>query len=107
MAVGRPPKARIPREPGDDYKGSTWEGKEQPKEQPPQQQQQYDKPLPELERIGALWKRKSKKGTVYLSGVCHDEKIMVFAVSEEYRKNSKSPHYKIMRSKVSDDDIPF
>ena len=77
------------------------------KEQPKEEQQRYDKPLPELEKIGALWKRKSKRGTVYLSGVCHDEKIMVFAVKDEYRQNPKSPHYTIMRSKSEDDDAPF
>lgn len=90
----KPPKAQIPKGEGGPPS-------------PPDQEQKYDKPLPELEKIGALWKRKSKKGTVYLSGVCNDEKVFVFSVREEYRQNPKSPHYTIHRSKKSDDEIPF
>lgn len=91
----QPDKAKIP--PGDNLR--------QPGDEPQQPQPQQQRG--ELEKIGALWKKKSKKGFVYLSGVCHDERIMIFPVKEEYKTSEKSPDYNIMRSRANDDEIPF
>ena len=63
---------------------------------------------PKLEKIGALWKRKSRAGNVYLAGVIHDQKVMIFPIKPEFRTSDKSPHYQVMtQAEVSDEDIPF
>lgn len=78
-----------------------------------------------MNKIGALWKKKSKNGNTYFSGVIDAEvakgtQIVIFQVAE--KKSDKSPDYQILLSeprekqaaeKVEqsfgdpDDDIPF
>lgn len=79
-----------------------------------------------MNKIGALWFRKSSKGTKYFSGVLNDKQIVIFKVKE--KKSEKSPDYEIFLSEprekraeeaaarvedqfagtpVTDDDIPF
>lgn len=95
---GGPERAAIPpasfTQPGDNTQTQTTNGTQ---------------PQGKLEKIGALWKRKSKNGKHYLSGICRDERIMIFPVSEEYRNSDKSPNYTILVShkEEKDEDIPF
>jgi hypothetical protein len=70
------------------------------------------------EKLGALWTKKSKKGTTYLSGVINEQRVIVFKVRE--KRNDKSPDYEVFRSEpassepapapdeaINDGDIPF
>ena len=43
------------------------------------------------EILGGLWKRKSAKGTDYLTGKIGDQKILIFKTKN--KKNDKSPDY--------------
>jgi hypothetical protein len=50
----------------------------------------------ELEKVGALWRRKSKKGTEYLSGVVGEQRVIIFKVRE--KRSAKSPDYQVFKS---------
>lgn len=49
--------------------------------------------IDEPERIGALWKRESRKGVTYLAGEMDGRKTVVFKVRE--KRSDKSPDYQV------------
>ena len=57
----------------------------------------------ESEKIGALWKLKSKKGMEYLSGQVNGERVVVFPVQQKWRKTS--PDYQIFKSSPAPENI--
>jgi hypothetical protein len=71
------------------------------------------------EKIGALWKRKSKQGTDYLFGTVNGEGVVVFRVKEKL--SPKSPDYLVLKAfdretkndekkaptEKDDEEIPF
>ena len=46
-----------------------------------------------MERLGALWIKKNKKGEAFLSGVFLNKNI--FILKNKFKKNEKSPDYQI------------
>jgi hypothetical protein len=71
------------------------------------------------EKIGSLWKKVSKKGVSFLSGVINEQRVVVFKVRE--KRNAQSPDYAVFESErpaaradqthespvITDSDIPF
>jgi hypothetical protein len=49
-----------------------------------------------LEKLGALWVKKSKKGTSYFSGVINEQRVVIFKVRE--KRNDASPDYQVFKS---------
>jgi hypothetical protein len=70
-----------------------------------------------LEKLGALWIKKSKKGNTFLSGVFGEQRVVIFKVREKRKDNA--PDYEIFKSEpapaarpapkpiITDDDLPF
>ena len=50
----------------------------------------------ESERIGALWRRTSKKGMEYLRGEVNGEHLVAFPTTKKWQKNS--PDYQVFKS---------
>lgn len=50
----------------------------------------------ESEKIGALWKWKTKKGTEYLRGVVNGERVVVFPTTKKWQENS--PDYQVLKA---------
>jgi len=48
------------------------------------------------EKLGALWKRVSKKGTTFLSGEINGVQVVIFQTRE--KRNEKSPDYVVFKS---------
>ncbi len=49
-----------------------------------------------MEKLGALWKRKSKKNVEYFQGNCNNVKIVIFA--NDQKRSAKSPDFLVYRS---------
>jgi uncharacterized protein (DUF736 family) len=49
------------------------------------------------DEIGALWKKTSAKGTVFLSGKINGQAVVIFANRD--KKNDKQPDYRVLLSK--------
>jgi len=47
--------------------------------------------------IGALWKRKDKKGRTYLTGVVNGMKVVIFA--NDKGDNEKRPDFRVYKSR--------
>jgi len=52
------------------------------------------------EKLGALWKRTSKKGTSFLSGTINGERVVVFKARE--KRNDNSPDYEVFKSRPAE-----
>jgi uncharacterized protein (DUF736 family) len=50
------------------------------------------------ESVGALWKKTSRRGTQYLSGMINGVAIVVFPVTD--KRGPQSPDYRIFRSEA-------
>ena len=48
------------------------------------------------EKLGVLWKKTSKKGTTYFSGVINEQRVVVFKVRE--KRNENSPDFEVYKS---------
>jgi hypothetical protein len=59
----------------------------------------------EPEKLGVLWKRKSKRGTDYWSGNINGQQIVVFAVRQ--KRSPKSPDFEIYKSERRDKQTAF
>ena len=59
----------------------------------------------EPEKLGVLWKRKSKRGTDYWSGNINGQQIVVFAVRQ--KRSPKSPDFEIYKSLPRDQQGTF
>jgi uncharacterized protein (DUF736 family) len=49
----------------------------------------------ESEKIGALWKQKSRAGTDYLAGIVNNERVVVFQAK---KKSANGPDYQVFKS---------
>ena len=54
------------------------------------------------DKIGALWQKETKNGDEYFSGVCEDEKIVVFR--NNYKEKEQQPDFIIYRARWQDRD---
>jgi hypothetical protein len=52
--------------------------------------------LPKLERLGGLWRRKSKQGREYLAGTAGELKILIFPNRE--KRDERAPDFVIFKS---------
>jgi len=47
-------------------------------------------------KIGALWRRRSRKGVEYWAGIINEQRVIVFKVRE--KRSDKSPDYEVFKS---------
>lgn len=48
------------------------------------------------EKIGALWRRTSRKGVEYWAGTINEQRVIIFKVRE--KRSAKSPDYQVFKS---------
>jgi uncharacterized protein (DUF736 family) len=65
------------------------------------------KPYSDTDVIGKLWKNKSKKGNVYLSGYLQvgvDERLRVIGLPNLHKKSTKSPDFVLILKSQEEDE---
>jgi len=52
------------------------------------------------EKLGALWKKTSRKGTTFLSGTINGQRVVIFKARE--KRNDKSPDFEVFLSRPAE-----